>query len=157
MVIAAFVVACLAVVVAAFSAWYGRGQKRAADLAAAEARRAADAAAETVRIEQARRAEEVAEAERRRVRFELVPVGEQNSGRYILRNSGTDSAYAVHVDTGDLGGGGQATDFDEFKAEEEQMLFLIKTYGTRTEYVEIVWHQNADHSDPQRSVRLLIR
>lgn len=157
MVIAAFVVACLAVVAAAVSAWYGRGQKRAADLAAAEARRAADAAAETVRIEQARRADEVADAERRRVRFALTPVDERNSSQYILRNSGTDTAYAVHVDTGDLGIDDQATDFDEFKAEEEHPLYLIKTYGTRTERVEIIWHQSPDRSDERRSVSLLVR
>lgn len=157
MVIAAFVVACLAAVAAAVSAWYGRGQKRAADLAAAEARRAADAAAETVRIEQARRADEVADAERRRVRFELEPIGGPRSSLHLLRHAGTDTAYGVHVDIGDLEGPEQVTDFDEFKADEERRLYLPRTMGTTTERIEVAWHQNADRSDPQRSVRLVIR
>jgi hypothetical protein len=61
MTIASFVISCLAAVAAVAAAWYVRGQKRAADLAASEAKRSADAAAEVVDIERSRRADEVAE------------------------------------------------------------------------------------------------
>ncbi|KPM55904.1 hypothetical protein CcI49_22335 [Frankia sp. CcI49] len=153
----AFVVACLAVVAAGFSAWYGRGQKRAADLAATEARRAADAAAEAVRIEQARRADEVADAEHRRVRFKLVPTGGQSGSLHLLRNTGTDTAYGVHIDTGDLRVANQTLDFDEIKADTEHTLYLARTMRTTTDRIEITWSRSPDHSASQRSVRLLVR
>jgi type II secretory pathway pseudopilin PulG len=96
MTVASFVISCVAVLAAIGAAWYGRGQKRAAEQSAVEAKRSADAAAEVTRIEQQRRAEEVTEADRRRVMFELVF---HKGNSYLLRNEGTDSAYGVHVDT----------------------------------------------------------
>ncbi|KPM55688.1 hypothetical protein ACG83_10405 [Frankia sp. R43] len=158
MAIAAFVVACLALLASAASAWFARGQKHAADLAVAEAQRAADAAAETVRIEQARRADEVAEAERNRVRFELIPDIASNGATWYLQQAGTDTAYGVHVDTGDLlGSSGQVTTFNEFPAGDQQQLVLLRTTDTTTERIEVTWHQRPDHSDPQQSVSLLVR
>lgn len=71
MTVAAFVISCFGLLVACLAAWYGRGQKRAAEKSADEAKRSADAAVALAEVEAARRAEEVAESERGRVRFVL--------------------------------------------------------------------------------------
>jgi len=124
MTIASFVISCLAAVAAVAATWYGRGQKLAADWAAAEAKRSADAAAEVTEIERARRAVEVADADRRRVRFELMPDGNH---AYLLRNVGTDTAYGVHVETGGMGTVEEAQGFDEFEAGSKHRYFLART------------------------------
>jgi len=100
MTVASLLISCVAAVAAIGAVWYGRGQKRAAETASQEARRAADAAADMATIERDRRAEELAEAERNRVVFRLeYEVG----SAYRLRNRGTDTAYGVHVDLGGMG------------------------------------------------------
>ncbi len=153
MTVAAFVLSCLGLVVAVVAAWYGRGQKRAAELSAAEARRSADAASEVAEVERARRADEIAEAERRRVRFELVPVGGQV---YLLRNVGTDTAYGVHVNTGGLGFQDEVTDFEEFEADREHRYFLARTMDPDlAEHVVVTWHHRPDRSDERRTAKLL--
>lgn len=153
MTIASFVISCLAAVAAVAAVWYGRGQKRAADLSAAEAKRSADAAAEVAEIERARRADELAESERGRVRFELVPEGGQ---AYLLRNAGTDTAYGMHVNTGGLGYEDETTDFDEFEAGSEHRYLLVRTFDQDlAEHVVVTWHHRPDRSDQLRTVKLL--
>lgn len=153
MTVAAFVISCLGLVVAVLAAWFGRGQKRAAELAASEAKRSADAAAEVAEVERARRAEEVAEAERRRVRFELVHEG---GSRYLLCNAGTDPAYGVHVDTGGLGVQDEVTDFDEFEADGAHRYLLGRTMDPDlAEHVVVTWHHHPDRSDDRRTAKLL--
>jgi hypothetical protein len=153
MTVASFVISVLSVVVASVVVWYGRGQKRAADLSAAEAKRSADAAAEAADIERARREEEIADAERRRVRFQLVKEG---GHAYLLWNVGTDTAYGVHVDTGGLGMQDEITDFDEFEAGSEQRYLLSRTMGSgQDEHVVVTWHHRPDRSDEQRTAKLL--
>lgn len=151
--VASFVISCLAVVAAVGAVWYSRGQKRAAEQAAAEARRSADAAAEVATIERDRRAEEVAEADRLRVRFEL----EHQSGQaFLLRNVGTEIAYGVHVDTEGLGTGGEVEDFEKFSPDDAHRYLLSSTLDCDgTERVLVTWHHRQDRSDEPRSVRLL--
>jgi hypothetical protein len=126
MTVASFVISAVALVVAAVAAWYGRGQKRTADRSAAEAKRSADAAAEVAAIERGRRADEVADADRRRVCFELVSEGNH---AYLLRNTGTDTAYGVHVDTGGMGLEDEIADFEEFESGREQRYWFIRKGG----------------------------
>ncbi len=151
--IAAFVISCLGLVFAGIAVWYGRGQKRAADLSAAEAKRSADAAAEMAEVERARRTEEIAEAERRQVRFDLLAEG----GRaYVLVNLGTDTAYGVHVDTGGLGAMGEVTDFEALEPGDQHRYFLIRTGDPDLAgHVVVTWHHRPDQSDERRTVKLL--
>jgi hypothetical protein len=155
MTVASFVSSLLALVVAVVAVWYGRGQKRAADLSAAEAKRAADAAAEVAEIERARRADEVADADRRRVRFVLVPAGSQ---AYVLRNAGIDTAYGVHVDARGWGLEDEVTDFEEFESGSEQRYWLIRKGGgaDQAEHVLVTWHHRPDRSDGRRSAKSLV-
>ena len=153
MTIASFVISCLAAVAAVIAVWYGRGQKRAADRAAAEARRSADAAAEVTEIERARRADEVADTDRRRVRFELIPEG---GHAYLLRNVGTDTAYDVRVETGGMGAVGEVEDFDEFEAGSKHRYFLARTSDPgQAEHVVVTWQHRQDLSDARQSTKLL--
>ncbi len=153
MTVAAFVTSCLGLIVAGLAAWYGRGQKRAAELSAAEAKRSADAAAEVAEVEKARRADEVAEAERRRVSFVLSHKG---GHQYLLRSVGTDSAYGVHVDTGGLGFPDEVTEFEEFAAGDEHRYTLTRTTAPElAERVVVTWHQRADRSDGRRTAKLV--
>jgi len=151
--IASFVISCFAAVAAGAAVWYGRGQKRAADRSAAEAKRSADAAAEMAEVERARRAEEVAETERRRVRFELVPEG---GSAHVLINTGTDAAYGVHVDTGNLGVMGEDTDFEVFEpGDQHRFLLSRRVDADLVEHVVVTWHHRPDRSDERRMVKLL--
>ncbi|MDX8036748.1 hypothetical protein SK803_41690 [Lentzea sp. BCCO 10_0856] len=153
MTVAAFVISCFGLLVACLAAWYGRGQKRAAEKSADEAKRSADAAVALAEVEAARRADELTESERGRVRFALE---HERGQRYLLRNVGTDSAYGVHVDTGGLGVQGEVTDFEEFEAESEHRYLLAKTFnGNQADHVLVTWHLTEDRSDKPRSVKLL--
>ncbi|MCK9876604.1 hypothetical protein MXD59_12585 [Frankia sp. Ag45/Mut15] len=130
--------------------------ERAADearRAADEARRSADAEEEATRIEQERRADELADAERRRVVFRLRPLGKDN---HALHHSGTDSAYGVHVDIGDLDSAGRQTDFDEIPPGLDHLLYLSQGFETATTHIVVSWHLRPDRSDSQQSVKLLI-
>lgn len=156
MTVASFAISCLSFAVAVVAVWYGRGQKRAADLSAAEARRSADAAAEVADIERARRVDEVADADRRRVGFKLVYAG---GSAYVLRNTGTDAAFGLHVDTGGLGLEDEITDFEEFEAGREERYFLNRRGGSaglqQGRHVIVTWHNHPDQSDKRRSQELL--
>ncbi|MCM3886150.1 hypothetical protein [Frankia sp. R82] len=123
--------------------------RRAAD----EARRAADAAEEATRIERERRTDELADAERQRVVFELRPDSGDN---YVLHQAGTDTAYGVHVDIGDLDSAGRQTDFDEIPPGLDHLLYLSQGFETATTHIVVSWHLRPDRSDSQQSVKLLI-
>jgi hypothetical protein len=156
MAIASFVISCLGFVVAAVAVWYGRGQKRAAEVSAAEAKRSADAAAEIAEVERARRADEVADADRSRVLFELERVGRD---AYVLRNSGTNTAYGVHVDTGGMGLDDETADFQEFESGREERYWLIRKGGPegskQPKHIVVTWHNSPHRSEAQQSVKLL--
>lgn len=79
MAVAALIVSMLAVVISGLSVWYVRRQTLAAEDAAADARRSADAAAEAVSFERD-------EADRNRVDFRLVHA--HGKAVYVLRNDG---------------------------------------------------------------------
>ncbi|CAM3385628.1 hypothetical protein KIPE111705_05800 [Kibdelosporangium persicum] len=151
MTIASFVISCLAFVVAGIAAWYARRQAHAAEQSADEAKRSADAAAAMASIEEERRADEVAEAERHRVRFKLE---HQNAQAYLLRNAGTDCAYAVHVETGEMPARGEV-DFAEFPAGDAHKYVFMKSWGG-PDHIVVTWHMQADRSDAQRSVKLYL-
>lgn len=130
------------------AAWYGRGQKLAADRAAAaaersaeEARRSADHSAELVAIERARRADEEVEAENRLVDFMLIPVRRHE---YQLTNAGTATAYEVkvHLQEGADAGPGYFITFDPGQTADYRM-----PHGRP---MTVVWHQRFDQSDPAR-------
>jgi hypothetical protein len=144
--VAALVISCLGLVVAVVAGWYSRRS-------VTEAKRSADAAAEVADVDRARRADEVADAERRRVRFELVPEG---GSAYVLQNVGTATAYGVHVDTGGLGFQDEVTDFEEFEADGEHRYLLTRTMDPdQADHVVVTWHHRPDRSDERRSVTLL--
>lgn len=151
MTVAAFVISCFGLLVACLAAWYGRGQKRAAEKSADEAKRSADAAVALAEVEAARRAEEVAESERGRVRFVLEHEGGQ---RYLLQNVGTDSAYGVQVDTDGMGFQDEVTEFEEFEAQTEHRYMLARTMETAgNAQVIVTWHLKEDRSDESRTSR----
>lgn len=151
MTIASFVISCVAVLVAVGALWYARGQKLAAENSALEAKRSADAAAALVEIESERRTEEVDEANRLRVQFNLV---HHNKSAYLLRNDGTDSAYGVHVDSPDLIARGDF-DFAEFTAGEAHKFILGRSMGS-ADHITVTWHHEPDRSDSPRSVKLYV-
>jgi hypothetical protein len=105
-------------------------------------------------VERARRADEVVDADRRRVQFTLI----QESGeRWLLQNTGTDSAYGVHIDTGGLGGyQDEVTDFEQFESSRGHRLWLARTMASdQSDHVTVTWHHRPDRSDEQRSMKLL--
>ena len=58
----------------------------------------------------------------------------------MLQNVGTDTAYGVHVDVGDLLVDAPATDFDEFPSgHSEEYLFLFHL-GTESTHIAVTWH-----------------
>jgi len=154
MTVASLLISCVAAVAAIGAVWYGRGQKRAAETASQEARRAADAAADMATIERDRRAEELAEAERNRVVFRLeYEVG----SAYRLRNRGTDTAYGVHVDLGGMGiVGDEPVDLPEFPTDYAYQ-YLLRADGLGSsgqEFVQVTWHYVQDLSDEAQAVKL---
>lgn len=144
--IIAIAVSGLAALFTAGSMWYAKGQKDAASRSADEAKRSSDAALEAVAYQRA-------EVERNRVRFVLEHMSNQ---AYLIRNEGTDPAYAVHVDVGDLGVHGQQTEFEEWPADHAEKFILARTLDSTTTHVEVTWHYEPDHSDSQQRARLLM-
>lgn len=148
MIVASFVISCLALVAACAAAWYARRQAHAAEQATIQAQRSADLAAEVVDIERERRADEVAEADRLRVHFELEHLRQQ---AYVLRNTGTDCAYGVQVEfAGPLRGDEY---IDEFAAGDTRK-YTMGGLGS-SDHVVVTWHYLSDQSDPPQSKRLL--
>lgn len=153
MTIASFVIAFFSALGTCIAVWYGRGQKHAADKSAAEAKRSADSAADEAEIERERRAEELAEADRGRVNFQLVPQGQR---AYLLCNKGSDIAYGVHVDIRDVRAISDVQlvfDFEEFRDGESQPFNLFKILGSSGD-IFVTWHQLPDRTDAQRSKKL---
>lgn len=150
--IAALIVSILAVLISGWAAWYGRGQKLAADRSAAaaevsaqEARRSSDHSAELAAIERARRAEEEEAADRELVEFRLIPHG---SEVYMLVNGGTGAAYGVQVRLEGPNRGAQ--EIAEFPAGHQEQYFLFHKRRATT----VTWHQRADLSDEARTITL---
>ncbi|WP_019819463.1 hypothetical protein [Saccharomonospora saliphila] len=164
--IAAFVVSCVAALISAGALWYSRGQKMAADRSAQAAERSAgsaersemsaaqsaEAAAETAAIERARRADEVADADRSRVRWSLEDLGKD---RWMLTNAGTDSAYGVRVSAGDVHIRGNVG-LDEFPSDHAEPYIILRTFGSYTDRIEVTWHYRADLSDEQQRRELIL-
>lgn len=157
--IAAFVVSCVAVLIAAGALWYARGQKEAADRSAkaaegseVSAAKSAEAAAETAAIERARRADELADADRSRVRWSLVHVGREE---WVLTNEGTDSAYGVRVSAGPVSIDG-SVELDEFPSDHAEPYMVLRDMDAYTDRIEVTWHQRADLSDEQQRRELIL-
>lgn len=151
----------LSFLVTAAMLWNSRGQKHAAA-------RSAHADAEVARIEWERRAQEVADTERQRVLFELIPPvwgdgGTKSRSRsrrddeYVLRHVGTEIAHGVRVDPQGLIAEGDL-EFASFAPGEERLLLLLPTAREPgTGYLGVTWHHLADRSDQQQFTHLLIR
>lgn len=146
--VAAFVVAVVAALISGLAVWYARGQKKAADRAATEARRSADAAEEATGFKRA-------EVERNRVVFRLDPV---RGNQHVLSNAGTDTAYGVHVDLRALyvrGDPGRC-EFDEFPSGYAERYPLAGDGRTRATHIGVTWHHEPDRSDEPQSQELYV-
>jgi hypothetical protein len=103
--IAAFVLslALIAIGISAVAARYARRQALASEDSAREITRSADAAQEAASYQRD-------EVEHNRVVFVLEPPG---GAAHMLSHLGTDIAYRVNVDAGDLRVDGEVYDFEE--------------------------------------------
>jgi hypothetical protein len=145
--IAAFVLSLIAVGIAAVAAGYARRGALASEDSARESTRSADAAQEAVSYQRDN-------VERSRVVFTLRPTASNDT--YVLKNVGTDTAYGVHVDVGDLLVESTATNFDEFPAGRAEEYLLLFFLGAETTHMTVKWHQQADRSDEERVARLYV-
>ena len=75
---------------------------------------------------------------------------------YRLVNDGTDTAYGVQVDTGELGIGEQDTAYDELHPGQAEVFFLSPDLATTSRHVTVTWHERPDLSDEKRAARLII-
>ncbi|SDH61072.1 hypothetical protein SAMN05216553_13515 [Lentzea fradiae] len=151
MTVASFIISVVAVLVAMGALWYARGQKLAAERSAQEAKRSADAAADLAKIERDRRRDEVDEAKRLRVRFNLV---HHNKSAYLLRNDGTDTVYGVHVDAQNILIRGDS-DISEFPSGDSHKYVLGRTMDSG-DHIIVTWHHEPDRSDSPRSTKLYV-
>lgn len=144
---AALAVSVLALLVAAASAWFTLGQKRATEDAVAEARRSADAAQEAVSYDRD-------QVEHNRIKFVLYHV---NKSRYAIRNEGTDTAYRVRFDLGGAGvqGSGE-TEFETFEPDQAESFMLAQSLNRQVTHVGVTWHQRLDYSDEPNRAKLLV-
>ena len=136
---ASLVISIIAALFAAGAVWYARGAKIAAPIRA-------DTAKEVVGYQRA-------EVGRGRVVLRLRHIGGIS---YRLVNDGTDTAYAVHVDTGELGVGEQDTDYNELASGQAVGFFLSPNLAATSRHVSVTWHQRPDRSDEKRAARLII-
>jgi hypothetical protein len=133
---ASFVISIIAALFAGGAVWYARGAKKAA----------ADAAEDAVGYQGA-------EVEPGRIVVRLRHIGGIS---YRLVNDGTDTAYGVHVDTGELGVGEQDTDYDELHSGQAVEFLLSPNLATTSRHVTVTWHERPDLSDEKRAARLII-
>jgi hypothetical protein len=143
---AAFAFSVIAVGVAAVAAWYARRQAHAAEDSARESRRSADAAQEAVSYQRD-------QIERDRVVFTL---DQTSRGIYVLTNQGTDIAYAIDLDAGDLAAAGEVYSFEQFPPGHTEPIYLVLVAENATTHVTISWHQHQDRSDGKRTDRLYV-
>jgi hypothetical protein len=167
---ASLVISIIAALFAGGAVWYARGAKKAAADAAEEAvtwyarsrwtigALGAIRAARGAKIAAADAAEEAvgyqgAEVEPGRVVVRLRHIGGIS---YRLVNDGTDTAYGVQVDTGELGVGEQETDYDELHSGQAVEFLLSPNLATTSRHVAVTWHERPDLSDEKRAARLII-
>ena len=136
---ASLVISIIAALFAAGAVWYARGAKIAA--------------ADTARGGGGEVGYQRAEVGRGRVVLRLRHIGGIS---YRLVNDGTDTAYAVHVDTGELGVGEQDTDYNELASGQAVGFFLSPNLAATSRHVSVTWHQRPDRSDEKRAARLII-
>lgn len=148
--LAAVVISCVSALFTGWGLWYSRGLKRAADRSAQAAEESASAARDTADIDMARRADELAEAERTRVVWSLALVGKD---RYRLTNEGTEPAYGVEIDTNPVTPHGE-TSLDVFPAAHAESYLIPQTLGENTDRMTVTWHHQPDRSDEPRSKEL---
>ena len=134
--IAAFVVSVIALGFSGWALWYKRRETHAAEDAAREAQRAADAAQEAVSYQRD-------EIERSRVRWELEPLGH---GEGLLHNHGTHPAYGVRIEPGEgLGIDGNLS-IDEFPDGHAEPYIFMPSASSDNKIV-VTWHNEPDRSD----------
>jgi hypothetical protein len=144
--ITSLVVSVLALVFAGGAVWYARGQKLAASASAREAKRSADAAVEAVGYQRR-------EVERSRVVFVLEPSG---GAAHLLTHQGTDDAYAVDVEVGDMYVDGEVYDFEVFRAGQTEPIYLSPGMAPGMRHVMVSWHQLPDLSDERSTTYLYV-
>ncbi|MBA0126321.1 hypothetical protein H0B56_12285 [Haloechinothrix sp. YIM 98757] len=145
-------VSLAALLISAGALWYSRGQKLAADRSARAAEESATAAAETADIDKARRAEELDNAERNRVVWRLEHTGDM---WYRLINCGTESAYGVQIDAGELIVE-EAGPFGEIASDGAEPLLLARSWASNADRIVVTWHHQPDLSDEPRYRELLV-
>lgn len=144
--IAAFVLSLIAIGISALAAGYARRQALASEDSARESTRSADAAQEVASYQRD-------EVERNRVDFVLEPSG---GDTHMLSQQGTDIAYGVNVDAGDLRVEDEVYDFEVFPPGQAERIYLSPSMATVTSHVTISWHQVPDLSDERRTARLYV-
>jgi hypothetical protein len=144
--IAAFVLSLIAIGISAVAAGYARRQALASEDSAREGTRSADAAQEVTSYQRD-------DVERSRIVFVLEPSG---GDTHMLSHKGTDIAYDVHVDAGDLRVDGEVYDFKEFSPGQAERIYLSPSLASVTSHVTVSWHQVPDLSDEKRTTRLYV-
>ncbi|MBA0126467.1 hypothetical protein H0B56_13030 [Haloechinothrix sp. YIM 98757] len=139
----ALILSGIAVTLSATAVWYVRDQVRATQLTA----RAARAAVE-LQHEIERRTARAAEAAY--VLWDLEPVGEDT---YLLRNEGSDPAYDVRIDVGDMACRGPVH-IMEFPPGHVERYQLFRPLGTVTAALTVTWNQASDLTDEPRTHHL---
>lgn len=144
--IAALVLSLIAIGISALAARYARRQALASEDSARESTRSADAAQEVVSYQRD-------EVEHSRVDFVLEPSGGE---AHTLSHRGTDIAYGVNVDAGDLRIDGEVYDFEEFPPGHSERIYLSPSRATVTSHVTVSWHQVPELSDERRTARFYV-
>ena len=125
---------------------YARRQALASEDSARESTRSADAAQEVVSYQRD-------EVEHSRVDFVLESSGGE---AHTLSHRGTDIAYGVNVDAGDLRIDGEVYDFEEFPPGHSERIYLSPSRATVTSHVTVSWHQVPELSDERRTARFYV-
>lgn len=137
------VVSIVSALIALGALWYARKSAVASTRSAQAATRSANTAEESLKIqsESERRAAEA--EERNRVVWSL---DHKNKSAYALSNNGTDAAYRVVIDAGDVLVAGE-TEFDVFPAGHAVRILLSRTFQSATDTAKVTWHQRPEADD----------
>jgi hypothetical protein len=144
--IAAFVLSLIAIGISAVAAGYARRQALSSEDSAREITRSADAAQEVASYQRD-------DVEHSRVDFVLAHFGD---AAHMLSHLGTDIAYGVNVDAGDLRVDGEMYDFKVFPPGHAEPIYLSRSMATVTSHVTVSWHQVPDLSDEKRTRYLYV-
>ncbi|MDV6014274.1 hypothetical protein [Haloechinothrix sp. LS1_15] len=143
MALLALVLSAVATVLAGVACWHVRQQ-------AFEARYTARAARAAVELQHDLIDRMARAAEAKHVIWDLEPLGEAT---YLLRNEGTDTAYDVRVDVGDIACRGPVH-VGEFPPGHVERYQLFRPLGTVSDAVTVTWNQSSSLTDEPRTHQL---